>query len=78
LYFYSNSDGYRCIWRRAFNAASGTMTGAPRAIRHLHNARMSVMSISQPVRSYAVTANRIYLDVAENTASIWMSTLPAK
>jgi hypothetical protein len=36
------------------------------------------MSISQPVRTFAVTANRIYLDLAENSASIWMSSLPAK
>ena len=78
LYFYSSADGYRCIWSRAFNAASGAMTGPLRAILHLHNARLCAMSISQPVRTFAVTGNRIYLNLAENSASIWMSTLPAK
>jgi eukaryotic-like serine/threonine-protein kinase len=78
LYFYSNSDSYRCIWSRAFNPASGAMAGPLRAVEHLHNARLSSMSISQPVRTFAVTANRIYLDLAENSASIWMSSLPAK
>ena len=78
LYFYSNSDTYRCIWSRAFKPATGAMTGPVRAILHLHNARLSPMSISQPVRSFAVAANRIYLNLAETSASIWMSMLPAK
>jgi serine/threonine protein kinase len=78
LYFYSNADSYRCIWSRAFNPVSGALTGPPRAIQHLHNARLSSMSISQPVRTFAVAADRIYLDLAENSASLWMSSLPSR
>lgn len=36
------------------------------------------MRVSQPVRTFAVTANRIYLNLAESSASIWMSNLPAR
>lgn len=78
LYFYADSDSYRCIWKRAFNPSSGNFTGPLRAVRHLHNARLSVMAISQPVRSFAVTADRIYLDLAQNSASIWRTSLPAR
>jgi Tol biopolymer transport system component len=76
LFFYSNSDTYRCIWNRAFNPVSGAMTGPPGAFLHLHNARLSPMSVSQPVRTFAVAADRIFLNLAESSASIWMSTLP--
>jgi serine/threonine protein kinase len=78
LYFYSNADGYRCIWSRAFNPVIGAPAGPLRPIQHLHNSRLSSMSVSQPVRSFAVTSNRIFLNLAENSASIWMSSLPAK
>ena len=78
LYFYSNADGYRCIWNRALNPASGAPAGPLRPIQHLHNSRLSSMSVSQPVRTFALTSTRIFLNLAENSASIWMSSLPAK
>ena len=73
LYFYSNADGFACLYSRAVDAVSGTALGPLRAVHHFHNARLSANPISQPVRGYAVVGDTILLNLAENLSSIWIS-----
>ena len=73
LYLFSSSDGFQCLWSRAIDPASGSPAGPLRAVHHFHNARLSANPISQPVRGYAVSGDQLFLDLAENLASIWMS-----
>jgi Tol biopolymer transport system component len=70
LFFYSDADGHPCIWSRAVD---GQFRREARALHHFHNARLDAESISQPIRNFAVAKDRMFLDLAERSGSIWMA-----
>jgi hypothetical protein len=51
----------------------GVFAGAMLPVHHFHNVRLSPIHISQPLRDFAVTAHRIYCNLAEVSGSVWMS-----
>ena len=73
LYFYSNEDGFPCLWKRGFDQRGGAPSGPAHAVHHFHNAEKSPIHISQPARGFAVTARRIYCNLSEVSGAIWMS-----
>ena len=73
IYFYSMKDGFPCIWSRTFDRKSGLPLGTIVPVHHFHNVRRSPIHISQPVRGFAVTADRLYLNLAEVSGAVWLS-----
>ena len=73
LYFYSLADGFQCVWSRSFDRVTGGVIGPLRQVHHFHNTRLSSLHISEAVMGFAVDGNKLYLNLAENSASIWMS-----
>jgi serine/threonine protein kinase/WD40 repeat protein len=73
LYYYSGVDGFACIWSRTIDRESGKPSRPPRAVSHTHSSRMFALNISQPVRGFAVGEHTVVLNLAENSASIWIS-----
>ncbi len=68
IYFFSGADDFPCIWE-------STLSTPPvmRPILHFHNTRRSPIHLSQPVRNFALSRGRIYINLPDNAASVWMS-----
>jgi hypothetical protein len=73
VYFISDRDGFRCIWARRVDPATKQPQGAPYAVRHFHQWRLSVVSNLAQVE-LAVARDKIVFPLQEQTGSVWMLT----
>jgi hypothetical protein len=72
LYYFSERDGFRCIWARRLDAAK-RLSGEPFAIRHFHEARWSLSSIQSGFQiGLSADRSRILFALDELTGNIWM------
>ena len=71
VYFISDRDGFRCIWARRLEPATKKPLGAPFAVRHFHQWRLSPVSNLAQIE-LAVARDKLVLPLQEQTGSIWM------
>jgi len=76
LYFYSQRDGFGCIWKQRLDPVSKRPIGSPSAVYHFDNPRLTLMHTYLHTLDIAVASDKIVLNALECTGSIWMTTLP--
>ena len=69
LYATSYRDGHYCIWARRLHPATRQPVGAPFAVFHFHNARLSLASEQE----LSIAGNKMVFSMGERTANIWMA-----
>ena len=71
FYSLSSRDGYRCIWAQRVDPATKRPVGAPFAVFHSHNARLSLSN--QTEMSLGMGRDQIVFNMGERTGNIWMA-----
>ncbi len=78
IFYLSTRDGFSCIWGQHFDPIAGKAKGPPFAVKHYHNLRTSVGIITAQSFNLSVAGDAIYLNVGEETSSIWTGLLKRK
>lgn len=71
IFYVSRRDGFSCIWGQRFDSNLGKPAGPAFAVMHYHNLRMSPARTSPSAFDLSVEGDNIYLNVGEETASLW-------
>jgi serine/threonine protein kinase len=75
LYFYSNRDGFRCLWKLKIDPAGKRPTDEPEPVLHLHNANLSLIDLSRIAFDLGVSKDKIIFNAVSETANIWQTDL---
>jgi len=73
LYFYSERDGFGCIWNQRLDPAGKRPIGGPSPVYHFHTNRLSLIHMYAPSRDLSVTRDSIVFNLTEITGNIWMA-----
>ena len=74
LYFLSDRDGFRCVWRTA--APTTRKSAEPKGFFHLHNAARSLRTFREPsLIGLEAAGKHVYLSVAESKGNLWSGKL---
>jgi len=76
LYFVSHRDGFRCIWAQRLDPSTKKPLGAPFAVEHFHNGRLSMMNVRIAALGFAVARDRLVFNLGEVTGNIWSTRNP--
>ena len=76
VYGSSFRDGYRCIWAQRLNPTTKRPEGAPFAVFHFHNARLSIAN--QTEFGMSIGRDQLVFDMGERTGNIWMAEWKAR
>jgi len=71
IYSVSDRDGFSCIWAQRLDAVTKRPVGAPFAVFHAHNARISLADTGEPYLS--ISRDKMLFTMAEHTGNIWMA-----
>jgi Tol biopolymer transport system component len=71
VYTFSGRDGFLCIWAQRLDPATKQPVGAPFAVFHSHNARVSLSN--QTEVSLAIGPDKMLFNMGEHTGNIWMA-----
>ena len=74
LIYYSNRDGYGCLWKQKLRPDSGKPDGIPEDVHHFHEFRLSPRTLYRSGFEIAVTRNFAVLNLVEMTGSIWLTS----
>jgi Tol biopolymer transport system component len=72
LYFFSNRDGFICLWAQRLDAQTHRPAGVAFAVLHFHQARHP---IHDAVFGPAILRGRMIFSLLETTGNIWMAKL---
>jgi len=73
LYFYSERDGFRCVWAQRLDATTKRPKGGMFSVHHLHHARRSLMRITDvDMARLTAVPGRLVLSLGEYAGNIWM------
>ena len=77
LYFLSDRDGFRCVWARKFDRATGRPVSEPFGVSHFHHAARSLKRLGNRggLIGMSVGPGRVILALGELTGNIWLSTV---
>ena len=75
IFYSSNSDGFSCIYGRAFSPERGEVVGNPFPIAHFHNQRASIDNVFPRARNLSVDGNSIYFNLGEQSSTIWIGSV---
>jgi Tol biopolymer transport system component len=76
MYFVSERDGYRCIWRQPLDPQSKRPAGPPAAVMHFHEARLSLRNVGMGPLAMVVAGDRLIFSLGERTGNIWLLKRP--
>jgi Tol biopolymer transport system component len=71
LYMISGRDGFACIWAQRLDPATKRPVGAPFAVFHSHNPRVSLYNATD--LALAIGPDRMLFHMGEHTGNIWMA-----
>jgi Tol biopolymer transport system component len=71
VYTLSGRDGYICIWAQRLDSSTRRPAGAPFAVFHSHNARLSLSNQSE--NSLGIGHDQIVFNMGERRGTIWMA-----
>jgi eukaryotic-like serine/threonine-protein kinase len=71
VYTFSGRDGYKCIWAQRLDTGTKRPIGAPFAVFHSHNVRVSLAN--QTEVSLAIGRDKMLFNMGERTGNIWMA-----
>jgi serine/threonine protein kinase len=75
LIYYSNRDGYGCLWKQRLKSANKQPDGMPEAVHHFHEFRFSPRTLYRSGFEIAVTHDFVVINLVEMTGSIWLASL---
>jgi Tol biopolymer transport system component len=80
LFFISDRDGFRCIWARDIDPATGHPAGPPIAIAHFHHTRELLRGPMPSPGSIGLTATggALIFTVARSTGNLWWQRATAR
>ena len=76
IYDVTDRDGFACIWAQRLDTVTRRPVGAPFAVFHAHNARVSLAYQGEVYLS--VGRDKMLFNMAERTGNIWMAEWRAK
>jgi hypothetical protein len=71
IYSVSDRDGFSCIWAQRLDGVTKLPIGAPFAVFHAHNARISLANTGEAYLS--IGRDKMLFTMAERTGNIWMA-----
>lgn len=75
LYFYSNRDGFGCIWKLRVDSAMGRTGNKPQPFLHLHRSNFTLRELSRPAFDFRVAKDKIVFNAVSYAANIWKTDL---
>jgi Tol biopolymer transport system component len=73
LYFFSERDGFRCIWAQHLEPATKQPAGSAFPVKHFHNPRQSVKRVDRwDLTGLSAAQGRLVFAVSELMGNIWM------
>jgi Tol biopolymer transport system component/DNA-binding winged helix-turn-helix (wHTH) protein len=75
LYYFSDRDGFRCIWVQRLDVVSRKPLGPPTVVFHSHQTRRSLGNVSIGNLELSVARDKVVFDMAELSGNIWMARL---
>jgi len=76
LYFYSEQDGFGCLWRQQLD--DGKPAGAAEAVRHLHEAQHAIFHLSRQAFGLSVGPDFVVYNVPSVKGNLWTMDYPQK
>ena len=76
LYFWSNRDGFPCLWAQRIDPGKRTPTGSPMAIHHFHSRGLSWRNLYLGAPDIAVARDKIVFNLGEHSGNVWLTDLP--
>ena len=75
MYFTSLRDGFHCLWGQRLRADTKAPTGPPFAVKHFHDARLSMTNTGMIALEVAIARDQIFINLGELTGNIWTTSL---
>ncbi len=76
IYFLSDRDGFRCVWKRNLNPATKQPTGPILPVLHLHNSHLSLLHIPDTGNvSLSPVGKKLIFAMGELSSNLWMTDL---
>jgi len=72
LYFFSDRDGFRCLWAQRLDPAGRPLPDGLMEVQHLHRAQLSASDLPAFQMGLAVSRNRIVFTLNQRSGNIWM------
>jgi hypothetical protein len=73
VYYFSESDGYRCIWARDLNPLTKHPVAAPVPVYHSHRTRLSLMNLTWGHGELAIAPDKLVFGQGEINGNLWMT-----
>ena len=78
LIYYSNRDGFGCLWKQKLRPDTKQPAGAPVAVHHFHRLGQSPRTLFREDFQIAVTPDVVILNLVDSRGDIWMINPPAR
>ena len=75
LYFYSNRDGFYCLWKVAVDLEKHRVHGEPVAVQHLHRAVFSLRELPRNAFDLRVAGDKLVFNVVSTASNLWKTEL---
>ncbi|RZU41272.1 protein kinase domain-containing protein [Edaphobacter modestus] len=75
IFYFSNKDGFSCIYGQAFSPEIAESAGTSFAVAHFHNQRASIDNVLTTARNLSVDGDSIYFNLGEQSSTIWLGSL---
>jgi len=73
IYFFSERDRFRCIWRQRLDAKTKRPQGPARAVWHFHNDKRPLMNVAVNALGLAAGPDKIAFNLIEAAGNIWLT-----
>jgi hypothetical protein len=77
LVYYSNRDGFGCLWEQKLTPDTKQPVGAPFAVYHFHRYAQSPRTLFREDFQIALTPDVLILNLVDMSGDIWMIDHPA-
>jgi Tol biopolymer transport system component/tRNA A-37 threonylcarbamoyl transferase component Bud32 len=78
LYFFSDRDGFRCIWAQRLEPSSKKPVGPAFTVYHSHDPSRAINNVKPELICMSVRSNEIVFPMGEITGNIWITEFRQK
>jgi len=75
IFYFSNKDGFYCIYGQSFSPERNEIVGTPFAVAHFHSQRASINNVLSRARNLSVDGDSIYFNLGEQRSTIRVGSL---
>jgi len=75
IYFVSDEDGFRCIWRQSLDSATRKPVGAASALQHLHTHALNLRNHSRFLLDLAASHEHVFVSMLHLKGDLWRASL---